>query len=373
MTIPSPLQHTLEQFETNPSFQSDAGERIGAATGESRGQLLSEFLPWGESGCVVLATSGIVELEYAALQKSCGIFDAACRGTIEITGKDRLECLNRLTTQQIATMQVGESIVAFITSRKGSIVADVLVHLTPEAIWLDLDVTCAKQVIDHINSYVVMEDVNVADITDSTHWLWCLGECANEYKVEHGVTFTLPTSLIGMQGKAVALKPNEVVQAWESLVKQGAKPVGWYAINMARIENSAPMFMIDFETSNLPHETSLIASRVRFDKGCYLGQEIVARMETLGAPKRKLMRLVMQTDDLPVAGTQIWESDTISSTPVGVVTSSAISPMCGGLPTVIAMLAKKQAVSGATVFMFVGTDSTKARVENLQPELKETT
>ncbi len=373
MTIPTPLQQTLENFETDLAFQSDEDSRKGASCGSSSVQMLSEFLPWGESGCFVLATTGIVELEYAALQKSCGVFDASCRGTIEITGVDRLECMNRLTTQQISTMKVGESKQAFVTNRKGSIVADVVIHVLQESVWIDVDVTVVPQVIEHINSYIVMEDVQTKDVSDSTHWLWCLGKTAFEHEVEQGSSFCLPPSLIGIKGKAIALQTNEVVQTWSSIVEQGVRPIGWYALNMVRIENSTPVFMIDFDTSNLPHETNMIDSRVRFDKGCYLGQEIIARMESLGSPKRKLMRLKMKTDDLPVAGAQIWNDDTITGTPIGVVTSSAISPMAGGIPAVLVMLAKQQAAPGTFVYMYVGTDIIEAEVLPLELELKDAT
>ena len=117
----------------------------------------------------------------------------------------------------------------------------------------------------------------------------------------------------------------------------------------------------------------MIASRVRFDKGCYLGQEIVARMESLGAPKRKLMKLQMKSDELPIAGSQIWESKEVTGTPIGVITSSAISPMAGGVPAVIAMLAKAFAGLGKTVYTYVGSELIEAEVVELQYEQKSET
>ena len=74
MTIPSPLQETLEQFKVEYTVQHEETQREGAATGQFNTQLLCEFLPWGDNGCFVLATTGIVELEYAALQKSVADF-----------------------------------------------------------------------------------------------------------------------------------------------------------------------------------------------------------------------------------------------------------------------------------------------------------
>ncbi len=154
-------------------------------------------------------------------------------------------------------------------------------------------------------------------------------------------------------------------------MKLGARPIGWYALNMARVERGAPMFMIDFDSNNLPHETSLVQSRVRFDKGCYLGQEIVARMESLGQPKQRLVQLKMSEDKLPISGAQLWADETGSGTPVGVVTSSAISPLRGGVPVVIAMVSKKNAGNGSFIFMFVGQELVSAEIEELQSSCKE--
>ncbi len=365
MTIPSPLKETLEQYEVDFSVQPEGTNREGAAEGQFQTKLLSEFLPWGDGGCFVLATTGIIELEYAAIQKSTAIFDAACRGTIELTGGDRLECINRLTTQQLLDMKEGESKPCFIISRKGCVIADTIVHVLPNKILVEVDITAVKQVCTHMSSYIVMEDVQIQDTTESTHWILCFGPESKRLVIEKGHTFTLPKSFLGIEGISIAVEPTQAVCVWNKLVEQGATPVGWYALNMARVELGAPIFLIDFDSNNLPHETSLIQSRVRFDKGCYLGQEIVARMESLGKPKQRLVKLQMQTDDLPIAGAQLLEDESCLGTPVGVVTSSAISPLGGGVPAVIAMVGKKHAVKGSTLYLYVGSTKVESVISEL--------
>ncbi|MBC8310301.1 MAG: aminomethyl transferase family protein [Phycisphaerales bacterium] len=365
MTLPSPLQESLEQFEVNFEVQLEDVQRSGAAEGMFKSQVLSEFLPWGDGGCSVLATTGIVELEYAALKKSSTVFDASCRGTLELTGEERLECINRLTTQQLLDLKEGESRVAFLISRTGGVLADAIIHVLPNKILLDMDITVVDQVCDHITSYIVMEDVQTQNVTSSTHWMWCLGPTSQHISIEKGTTFTLPLEFLGIDGVAIALHPSEVVQVWGELIEQGITPIGWHALNMARVELGKPIFMIDFDSSNLPHETSLVQSRVRFDKGCYLGQEIVARMESLGQPKQRLVKLQMKTDDLPIAGAQLFEDESGMNTPIGVVTSSAISPLGGGIPCVIAMVGKKNATPGADIYMYVGSTLVAATVAEL--------
>ncbi len=83
------------------------------------------------------------------------------------------------------------------------------------------------------------------------------------------------------------------------------RPIGWLAYNTARIEAGTPIFHVDFGHDSLPGETGLLDHAVSFNKGCYIGQEIVARMKNLGHPKRLLVGLKFPDQKLPVAGTQV--------------------------------------------------------------------
>ncbi len=365
MTFPSPLHYKLESYERAIETSDMHEQRVGAAIGSYESKPMTEFLGWGEDGCFVVATTGVVELEYAAIQKASGAFDAPCRGTIELTGPDRLECIGRLTTQKVNEMKEGEALLAFITSRKGTIVADVIVRVCKDAVLLDVDINVVQQLCDHITSYVVMEEVEIVNRTDSIHWIWCVGPQAKDISLEGVDVHPLPTGLLGIVGVAIMDSPENVHSVWERLMHSDVHPIGWYALNMARVERHAPLFLIDFDTNNLPHETSLLSSRVRFDKGCYLGQEVIARMESLGKPKQQVVQIQMQSDDLPVSGAQIWIDNTTNGTPVGVVTSSAMSPMGGAVPAVIAMVGKKCYAQGARVFMHVGTNVVEGIVQPL--------
>jgi folate-binding protein YgfZ len=365
MTYPSPIQKTLEQFELSIDVENETENRAGAATGTFQSQALTEFLAWGDDGCFVVATTGVVELEYAAIRKGAGVFDAPCRGTIKLTGEDRLTSVGSLITQKVDDMKVGDVLLGFITNRKGKIVADVIIRVLCDQVLLDVDINVTQQLCDHLKSYIVMEDVSIENITAESHWLWCLGTEINNLAIDGSEVHPLPIELLGVEAVAFLVNPEEAVSAWELLLEQGCKPIGWYALNMARVEQGIPIFMIDFDTSNLPHETSLLSSRVRFDKGCYLGQEIIARMESLGQPKQKIIKLEMQSDTMPISGSQLWADETTSGTPIGVVTSSAISPKHGLLPVVIAMVGKKYNTDETKVFTHVGNEVVEATVKPL--------
>ncbi|MDP7005162.1 MAG: hypothetical protein QF718_02995 [Phycisphaerales bacterium] len=365
MTFPSPIHKSLEHFALEFDGAEKQVRREGAATGTFQSKVLTEFIPWGDQGCYVLATTGIVELEYAAIQKTIGLFDAPCRGTVEITGEDRLEFIGRLTTQKVDEMKVGDVEMAFVVTRKGTIVADVIVRVFDERILLEVDVTIVEQLITHLNSYIVMDDVSISNLTSSVHWFWCVGPKASNLTSDLAEIQKLPSDLLGLFGVSIMVSTDHAIEVWESLIGNGCNPIGWFALNMARVEQGAPLFMIDFDTSNLPHETNLLHSRVSFNKGCYLGQEVLARMESLGKPKQKIMRLIMQSDGLPIAGTQIWKDDTATGTPIGVVTSSSISPLAGSMPVAIGMLSKNCDDVDLSLYLYVGTDILEAKVEEL--------
>ena len=133
----------------------------------------------------------------------------------------------------------------------------------------------------------------------------------------------------GVLGFGIWCKADDAATLWKSMLdaagydpdaevdasfgeqrRQGlrGRPVGWEAFNTARIEAGTPMFHIDFGPDSLPGETGLLESRVSFTKGCYLGQEIVARMQNLGHPKRMLAGFQIESNALPVAGTQVLDA-----------------------------------------------------------------
>ncbi|MCB1282356.1 MAG: aminomethyltransferase family protein, partial [Salinibacterium sp.] len=134
------------------------------------------------------------------------------------------------------------------------------------------------------------------------------------------------------------------------------RPIGWHAFNTARIEAGLPLYYLDFGPEHLPHESGIVDRRVRFDKGCYLGQEIVARMQSLGHPKQKIVSLDLSLEGVPEAQTPqptqgaavLADVDDARET-VGVVTSSSISPMLGGRPICFAMVRWQHAQPGQQV------------------------
>jgi len=132
----------------------------------------------------------------------------------------------------------------------------------------------------------------------------------------------------------------------EEVGKRPVRPAGWAVFNTSRIEAGRPMFGIDFDDTVLPAETGQLSRAVSFTKGCYLGQEIVARMHARGQVARQIVGIRMQDDALPLAGAPIIDE---KSNQIGGITSSTISPILSNASIGLGMMKSAFASPGTSV------------------------
>ena len=177
----------------------------------------------------------------------------------------------------------------------------------------------------------------------------------------------LPT--LGELGYSIRVPYGSAGALWNALREQSSvRCAGWHAYNIARVENGEPMFRIDFGPTNLPHETGVLPSRVSFTKGCYPGQEVVARMQHLGKPKQMLVGLRVQGDALPMGDAMVFSrnDDGTTGEHVGAVTSSSVAPMLSAASVAFAMLRSAQTTEGTEVFVECEGAMLPARVQSLR-------
>jgi folate-binding protein YgfZ len=273
-----------------------------------------------------------------------------------------------MVTQELKDLDAGVVRQSFWLSRRGRIVADLLLAETGDYLLACLDVHGVSKAVESLHEFLFTEDVEIVEVTDTAHHLALHGPMAARVIAAAADDPHDPTvaDLPDLACKVIAIGGNEVVAircdqtgepgfelimtrgeaeaVWEALLAAGqtlgegrtrVRPIGWHAFNIARIEAGTPLFNIDFGTDSLAHETGLLAQRVSFTKGCYLGQEIVARTENLGRPKQQLVGLRPDGDLLPAAGDDVVDADDKA---VGAVTSSTLSPMLGAVPIAFAMI-----------------------------------
>lgn len=388
--------------------------------------------PYGPEGAGVdlVAAIDALELEYAAIRKFAALFDQPHRGVIEITGGDRVEFLNRMLTQELKGIAPFQARPSFWLNRKGRIEADLRVIELPGRTLFDLDVHAVARTVEGLSSYVITEDVAVADLTASTHRLALHGPRALDLLVSAttaedgpalealaprqactrragGATLTVfRDDSTGAPGYGLIVPTNQTGAVYDLLMATGhdpepgvadalrtvqspgarlrLRPIGWHAFNVARIEAGTPLYNVDFGPDSLPAQTGVLHDRVSFTKGCYLGQEVVARMHSRGHSKSILRRLlveraVMPTDPVmeptqdsrpeqvfqPVSGARVYAAGATPDSPgepVGAVTSSCVSPLMGSSPVCFAQLKPEAAQPEAELMVAVDDRLLRATV-----------
>jgi len=327
----------------------------------------------------LVETFGELELEYAALRKHVVLLDLPSRGVIEVTGVDRLPFLNRMLTQELKGLASFQMRSSFWLNRKGRIDADIRVIELGDKTLLEMDVHCVDRTLESLGAFIIAEDVALADATQSHHRLALHGPSAISLLVSlagngaheglaldalepgracvaslAGVrTLVVRDDTTGETGLELIMPRDDAARLADALQGEtGARPIGWHAFNIARIEAGTPLYNIDFGPSSTPAETGVLEKRVSFTKGCYLGQEIVARMHARGHSKQLLVAIrfesVVEDESglprLPVGGTLLTAPN--SPEPVGAVASSTLSPMLGASPIAFAQVKPAFAAAG---------------------------
>ena len=343
---------------------------------DAHAKLEAFFLPYGsaESYSDVVETFGDLDMEYAALRKGCVIFDQNHIGTIVVSGDERGSFLNNMLTAKVDDLKAGESQSAFWLNRKGRIDADIRIAQRDERMVFALDRHLCKLTSEALNSFVFAEDVEIIDSSDRYHRLglhgptaWKLIEKAakdvgdlidvsnNTQVLIDGVDVLIErVELTGEIGLELCIGVDELTKVYDCLIRAAdeypelkARTTGWLAINAARIEAGHPMYHVDFDDTNVPAESGIIEDRVNLAKGCYLGQEVVARMHARNACSKRVVAIRVEDQQItteqpeicqPAGGAQIFELGKEGETPIGSVTSSTISPMLGAVPICFAML-----------------------------------
>ena len=325
-------------------------------------QAEAEFQPYAE--VEIVSTFGEPQAEYAALHKGCGMLDLPQRGILELTGKDRLPFLNNLLTNQTWSketktgMAAGLGVYAFYLNTKGRIVTDLNVLELGDRTLLEMDGRLVPQLRLMFEKYLFAEQVTMTDCTGTLHQIALHGAGSREV-LNAAIGTPLPvldplssTSIrifgvdaivyrddpTGQTGYVLIVPIAAAKTVWMNLLsklgtssetgKRALRPVGWAAFNAARIEGGRPIFGIDFDDSILPAETGQFNRAVSVTKGCYLGQEIVARMHARQQVAKQLVGIRMESDALPIAGTKILDD---ANNEIGGVTSSTLSPILSNM------------------------------------------
>lgn len=306
--------------------------------------------------------------QYEALTQGAGLVELAEWSVIDLTGKDRVQLVHAFSTGDVKKLPEGHCGEAFVTSPQGKTLGHVLVLPLAERLFLVTTPGQAAKLIAHFDRYIIGEDVNLRDATPLTT-LWLAAGARVGESLAQAMAGTLPadplthaTLLLGEVPVLVArvdfmaaatfllAAPRESANAvGEQLLAAGMTLCDARAFDIVRLEAGWPLYGQDITDDNLPQEIGRDAQAISFTKGCYLGQETIARIDAVGHVNRHLAGLRFAGSEVPAAGTPLLVADK----EVGRVTSAVWSPRLSA-PLALAIVKRSQAKPGQELTSSVG-------------------
>jgi tRNA-modifying protein YgfZ len=253
-----------------------------------------------------------------ALVEDVTLFDLSDRPQIELRGSDRQSFLHNFCSNDIKSLQPGRGCEAFVTSIKGRILGHVVVSAADSALWLDSVPGAGEGLTAHLDTYLITEDVEIADRTAEIGPLCLVGPASAAWLRERSVAVDdLPLwgqrdeMLEGIEvivrrvGFTLADAFELVVshqqrpQLHNAITARGLPPGSRDEFESLRIEAGFPHYGIDLSEENIAQEAGRNEQAISFTKGCYLGQEPIARLDAMGHTNRQLCRLKVEGDVPP--------------------------------------------------------------------------
>lgn len=318
--------------------------------------------------------------EYQAAQGRVGISDLSFRGKLLLVGPDRVRFLQGMVTNDVKKLKEGEGCYAALLTPHGKILADLAIYTLPEAFLMDVDAVRREILRDTLSKYLITDDALVQDVTEAYGLLWLqgpkapallaetLGEPLPREEYHHversldGISVRLirKTWNTGEEGYALAIPWDRVTKLWEVLWNRGQafglRPVGMTALEILRVEAGVPHYGIDMDENTLALE-ALPEKAISYTKGCYIGQESVARITYRGHVNKKLVGLKLEGEVVPRPGEKLFAGDK----EIGRITSAVFSPSLS-CPIALGYVRREHADPGARFTVVAGDASVEAEV-----------
>jgi folate-binding protein YgfZ len=326
-----------------------------------------------------VADYGDWRAEHAALRQAVGVIDLSGRSRVCLVGADRARFLHGQVTNDVKKLRAGEGCYAAITTAKGKMESDLNIFALAEELLLDFEPGLTAKVSQRLEKFIVADDVQIVDAAPHYGLLSVQGPRAGEviralglfgelpakqfaslkisdtmlgdiYLVNHtrfnrwwgdqgragsplpadgahGVT--RPTSLgfdLFVPNHSLGAVADKLITAAKAV---GGRAVGWNAFETARIEAGIPRYGVDMDETCIPLEAGLEARAIVYNKGCYIGQEVINRIHSVGHVNRELrgLRLAADLKTLPARGEKLFSS----GKEVGHITSVVKSPDFGNI------------------------------------------
>lgn len=342
------------------------------ASGASMGEWEGWELPLSYGGAAA---------EYATALDSVTVYDASSMGCLKATGTDVLDLLHRLSTNAVESLTTGQGASTILTDDRGRIIDLITVTNLGDYILLLTSPNMQQRIVQWLDKYTILEDIEVEDLTGSTPVIGLVGpSAANVAQALTGIDadalqpyhseaistsglagHVLRCDMGGLTNIYVIGEEPSAGALWRGAVEAGAKPLGLEAYQALRIELGMPANGSELGDAYNPLEAGLMGA-ISFTKGCYIGQEVIARLDTYQKVQRRLVSLTLTGPVDP--GARLVRDDR----EVGVITSVSRLPTSGHLRA-LGYVRMAAAEAGATFDLqnAAGVASIEALLEPLGP------
>jgi folate-binding protein YgfZ len=301
---------------------------------------VGEYFDW-----LMPAHYGDALAEYDSARQHAALFDISHHGKLQASGADAAAFLHNLCTNDVKSLLPGSGCEAFLTTAQAKIAAFVVIYrgLRQDEAGFSVDAGpgMGTRVFQHLDRYLISERVELSDRTHDFAQMHLAGLQARAV-LERTLGHKLPELVelqhttgtlagrdcllcrrqpLGLPGYDVLCDRDHGPAVWQALVAAGARPAGLEAYDLLRIEAGTPVYLVDIDDTNLPQEVARVQRTISFTKGCYIGQETVARIRTYGHVNRLLVGLKLAQENVHISD-QLFHADK----EVGRITSTVVSP-----------------------------------------------
>ncbi|HEX2297178.1 MAG TPA: folate-binding protein [Pseudonocardiaceae bacterium] len=264
--------------------------------------------------------------EQRAAEHAAVVVDRSHRAVVAVPGEDRLTWLHTLTSQHLLTLDEGGHTEALILDLQGRVEHHLVVSQVDTTVWLDTEPERLDGLLSYLQQMVFWSKVEPRDATGELAVLSLLGPATGQVLARAGA---LGGFVRAEEGRADLLVPRaELTTAWQRLLDAGAAPAGTWAYEALRVAALRPRLGVDTDERTIAHEVGWVGRAVHLNKGCYRGQETVARVANLGRPPRRMVLLHLESPEtLPGTGDPIHAGERVVGRVGTVATHHELGPI----------------------------------------------
>ncbi|MGH3841818.1 MAG: YgfZ/GcvT domain-containing protein [Pseudonocardiaceae bacterium] len=264
--------------------------------------------------------------EQRAADRDAAMVDRSNREVLAVPGEDRLSWLHTITSQHLLELADGEHTEALVLDLRGHVEHHAVVSHVGDTVWLDTEPGRAAELLAYLSSMVFWSKVAPRDATAELAVLSLLGPAADQVIARAG---ELGGFVRVAPDRTDLLVPRgDLTQVWQRLLESGASPAGSWAYEAIRAAALRPRLGIDTDERTIPHEVGWIGRAVHLEKGCYRGQETVARVSNLGRPPRRMVLLHLESpENAPTTGDPVRAGERVVGRVGTVATHHDLGPI----------------------------------------------